>query len=55
MESLLIDKIIDCHENSSNFLAMTRSEPPCHCEAKPKQSIILQTKDSTILSLRGIK
>ncbi|WP_156937992.1 hypothetical protein [Helicobacter rodentium] len=48
---------MDCHENFSNFLAMTQSNLPRHCEEQTKritkQSIILQTKDSTILSLRG--
>ncbi|WP_300902100.1 hypothetical protein [Helicobacter rodentium] len=39
MESLKKCNIIDCHENFTNFLAMTKSKPPRHCEAKPKQSI----------------
>ncbi|WP_276952532.1 hypothetical protein [Helicobacter rodentium] len=29
---LLQFKIIDCHENFANFLAMTKSKPPRHCE-----------------------
>ncbi|WP_156938041.1 hypothetical protein [Helicobacter rodentium] len=57
MESLLIDKIIDCHENSSNFLAMTRSEPPCHCERvkRTKQSIIKQKVNQIMESLKNAR
>ncbi|WP_301199254.1 hypothetical protein [Helicobacter rodentium] len=40
MQSFLYVRFVDCHENFSNFLAMTerqnamtQSKPPRHCEA----------------------